>query len=100
MAHQADIDRGDIPVQGECRQNGLKPKDVPPGFIEWWEHWTAWEVYTKKHPGQDAMTIAKRGGFGWDELVEFLGAPPTSWRPRDAERYQDYLPPEGKASKL
>lgn len=89
-----------VRVQGEYDENGRREKDVPQGYIEWWEHTQAWEDYTKMYAGQDAQTIADRGGFGWNELVDHLGGAPTTWRPREPERFKDYKPPVGKAGRL
>lgn len=36
----------------------------------------------KYHCGQSAERLAERGGFGWFELVEFLGHEPRTWRKR------------------
>jgi len=62
------------PVQGHYTR-GRKP----PGTIAWWEHEKAWEGYGHS---QSAEQIAKRGGFGYDELVSFLGHEPTTWSVR------------------
>lgn len=86
----------DIPVQAEGWSKKLSRAVVPLGYIDWEEHVEAWEGYNQLYPGQDAETIAKRGGFGWNELVEFLGRPPKTWRLREPEHYPDFVPPEGK----
>lgn len=61
------------------------PRHKPPGSIAWWEHERAWEGYRRVFPGsaavQDAQRIQERGGFGYYELVEFLGHEPTTWVP-------------------
>lgn len=52
----------------------------PPGTITWGEHERAWQVYERKYgPGQSAERIVERGGFGYQELVEFLGRDPETW---------------------
>lgn len=57
-----------------------------PGSIEWEEHLLAWTGYVAKYSGsQSAERIAERGGFGYDELVAFLGREPTTWRPIEAK---------------
>jgi hypothetical protein len=60
--------------------------DKPAGTIAWWEHEEAWLGYRRKYPGsaarQDAQKIHDRAGFGYGELVEFLGHEPTTWQPR------------------
>ena len=65
------------PVQGE--------RTLPrgPGSITWEEHLLAWSGYAARYgTGQSAERIAERAGFGYDELTEFLGHEPTTWRPR------------------
>lgn len=52
-----------------------------PGTISWAEHEEAWAVYGALYSGQSAERIAERGGFGYVELVDFLGRNPTTWRP-------------------
>lgn len=56
------------------------------GTISWEEHEAAWLGYKRKYPMsasyQDASRIADRGGFGWQELVDFLGYKPTTWQPK------------------
>lgn len=67
------------PVQGEWR----KDKKRPAGTISWDEHLEAWKVYDEKfRSDQSAERIAQRGGFSYEELVEFLGREPETWRPR------------------
>lgn len=57
------------------------PGDVP-GTISWEEHEEAWRAYDKKwRSGQSAERIAARGGFGYDEVLEFLGRRPATWKP-------------------
>jgi hypothetical protein len=52
----------------------------PAGTISWDEHVDAWVAYQKLWGyHQSAERIAERGGFGWDELVRFLGHEPTTW---------------------
>lgn len=53
----------------------------PAGTIAWWEHEKAWEAYGVRY-SQTAERIAERGGFGYGELVEFLGYYPTTWSVR------------------
>ena len=56
---------------------------VVEGTIAWWEHAEAWQQYDKKwHCDQSAERINELGGFGWHELVDFLGHEPTTWEPR------------------
>ena len=54
-----------------------------PGSIAWQEHEEAWTGYAKRFPGsardQDAKRVAQRGGFSYNELVEYLGHAPTTW---------------------
>lgn len=52
-----------------------------PGSISWAEHLLAWGTYSGGH-GQSAEEIAARGGFGYGELVRFLGREPETWEPR------------------
>jgi hypothetical protein len=54
-----------------------------PGSIAWSEHLAAWSVYDARwRSGQSAERIAERGGFGWTELITFLGHEPKTWQPR------------------
>lgn len=65
------------PVQGDYRRKR------PPGTVAWSEHLKAWRVYANRFGTyQSAERIAERGGFGFDELIEFLGHAPNTWRPR------------------
>lgn len=69
-----------VPVQGIFERGKWK---VLPGTISYEEHFLAWEAYQKKwHSHQSADRIAERGGFDWNELVEFLGREPETWRSR------------------
>lgn len=56
----------------------------PHGTVAWSEHVEAWEAYHRHHSGQDAETIAARGGFGLLELTRQLGRLPATWRPSEA----------------
>lgn len=51
------------------------------GTVEWPEHVEAWLEY-HKHYSQSAERVAERGGFGYSELVQFLGHEPTTWKAR------------------
>ena len=68
------------PVQGNRAINGNLAHG--PGTISWVEHLQAWSGYASRYPGQSAEIIAKRAGFDWLELVEYLGHEPTTWEPR------------------
>lgn len=52
------------------------------GTISWAEHEEAWDGYNKAYrgTGQDAETIARRGGFSYTELQRFLGHDPKTWK--------------------
>jgi len=64
------------PVQADRHHN------KPAGTIAWWEHLEAWAVYAKRFgKGQSAERIAERCGFGYGELLEFLGHEPRTWEP-------------------
>lgn len=69
-------------------ESELAKSDVQaPGTITWAEHLEAWQAYDKKwRCGQTAERIVERGGFDWNELVEFLGREPTTWLPRTGSR--------------
>ena len=55
----------------------------PPGTITWAEHLEVFEVYAKRYGrDQSAERIAERGGFGYDEIILFMGSPPKTWKPR------------------
>ncbi len=70
------------PVQGDYwRPKGSKGR--APGTIAWEEHALAWRGYAAEgHGSQDAERIAARGGFGWGELLRYLGREPTTWEER------------------
>lgn len=51
---------------------------MPAGTIAWWEHEEAALAYNRKY-NQSSETLAARGGFGYGELIEFLGHAPTTW---------------------
>lgn len=55
-----------------------------PGTVAWWEHEEAWLGYRKRFPSsardQDAEMIARRGGFSYNEMTEYLGHEPTTWQ--------------------
>lgn len=40
--------------------------------VPWRIHELAWKQYSKNYSGQDAETIAARGGFGLEELIYLL----------------------------
>lgn len=64
------------PVQGDSGSKG-------PGSIAWSEHLLAWSGYAARYgTEQSAERIAERGGFGWGELLFFLGRVPETWEPR------------------
>lgn len=65
------------------------PVNGPPyGTISWAEHEEAWVAYHRRHTGQDALTIATRGGFGLWELCDQLGRAPQTWAPSVDSREQ------------
>lgn len=77
------------PVQANAHErNGRvrRPVGAPgscAGTITWEEHERAFIGYAAQYGhGQSAERLAERGGFGWWELVDFLGHEPTTWRPR------------------
>lgn len=77
------------PVQGDGdvgthRAGTLRmgAKGYGPGTISWAEHLLAWSTYTKLYPGQSAERMAERGGFGYSELMAYLGRFPETWEPR------------------
>lgn len=54
-----------------------------PGTVSWEEHEAAWRAYSARFPThQSAYRVAARGGFSYDELVEFLRGPPLTWKAR------------------
>lgn len=63
------------PVQGT-------PDVRSAGTIAWQEHVEAWTAYAARYSGQSAERIAERGGFDYQELLQFLGHEPTTWMPR------------------
>lgn len=53
------------------------------GTIAWAEHLEAFAAYASKYGhAQSAERIHERGGFGYGELVDFLGREPRTWQPR------------------
>lgn len=67
------------PVQG-VRHPAEKKR--PPGTVSWEEHVEAWEAYAKRYGTyQSAERIAERCGFCYEELTEFLGREPETWKP-------------------
>ncbi len=73
------------PVQGEKHPGHAGYR--PPGTITWSEHVEAWNAYAKRFGTyQSAKRMAERGGFGWSELVQFLGREPSTWKPWEAPR--------------
>ena len=71
---------GRVPVQNEATNSRRGGK--PPGSVTWDEHVEAWTEYHRQHWGQDADTIALRGGFGFWELTDLLGHALETWEPR------------------
>ena len=75
-----------VNVQGDGEWWRTPPHKVntkPPGTISWEEHYEAWCIYDSVfHGGQSAERIAERGGFGYLELVRYLGHEPKTWEPR------------------
>lgn len=54
-----------------------------PGTVSWAEHCEAWSDYAGRYGrDQSAERIAERGGFGYFELVGYLGHDPKTWGPR------------------
>lgn len=52
------------------------------GTISWSEHLEAYSSYSARYgTGQTAERLAERGGFGYIELVDFLGYYPKTWEP-------------------
>jgi hypothetical protein len=78
MTQQNEMPRR-APVQGDYRRVGTRV----PGTIAWAEHLEAFESYAARYGrSQSAERIAERGGFGYLELVDFLGHEPKTWEPR------------------
>lgn len=78
-----------VPVQGdglwhlpEYRHSEDGRRTKRPGTITWTEHVEIWEAYHKRWSGQDAETIARRGGFSYWEAADLLGHELTTWEPR------------------
>lgn len=65
-----------VKVEGKTWRTG--------GTIDWEEHLKAWKRYdTIYHNGQSADTIANRGGWHIDDLIEYLGHHPKSFQRHD-----------------
>lgn len=63
------------------------------GTIAWAEHELAWGAYAERYGrNQSAERIDERGGFGYLELIKFLGRAPETWVSRgvvaERERYK------------
>lgn len=79
-----------MPVQADSKKAITYPAPAvaapfhgEPGIIRWWEHVEAWIGYARKYgTEQSAERIMERGGFGYQELVDYLGHEPTTWEPR------------------
>lgn len=75
------------PVQATHILKGKRRSKNAPGFvigtISWEEHEKAWAAYAARNEGQpqSAEEIYNNGGFRWDELCEFLGHEPKTWKP-------------------
>lgn len=53
----------------------------PDGSIAWAEHLECYVKYAARYgKDQSAERLAERGGFGYDEFVVLMGAPPRTWR--------------------
>lgn len=56
---------------------------MPEGSISWDEHVAVWTRYAGLYGSrQTAERMAERGGFGYYEAVELLGAPLKTWSVR------------------
>lgn len=74
------------PVQGSYAGETHRRKPGEPGHgdgtISWAEHMLAYASYANEcGRSQSAETLAQRGGFGWFELVRYLGRDPQTWEP-------------------
>jgi hypothetical protein len=69
---------------GEARRAPVQAeRGRPAGSVAWAEHERAWQGYQAQiRSYQSAERIAERGGFGYSELVRYLGAQPLTWMPR------------------
>lgn len=67
------------PVQGDYGRGGYRHL---PGTICWCEHQATWLGYSAWLRGaeQSAEKIAKRGGFGYSEILKFLGRVPETYK--------------------
>lgn len=72
-----------VPVQGQGTWNLPRVAErptCPPGTITWEEHVKAWEGYARRYgTSQSAELMAARGGFGYFELLIYLGDFPATW---------------------
>lgn len=69
------------PVQRDTGKHGRPARSA--GTIAWEEHLEAYAEYAGRFGNsQSAERIAQRGGFGYGELIEFLGHEPTTWDTR------------------
>lgn len=66
----------------------MKSRGIGPGTITWSEHESVWRSYAARYGRrQDAETIARRGGFGYGEIVMLTGTTPRTFEPT-APEYQ------------
>lgn len=85
-----------VPVQGDGNYS-LRHDDSRrgnahyPGTVSWEEHCEAWAGYAKRYSGQDAEKIAERGGFGYDEMTEYMGHEPKTWQVHEQFRERHEL---------
>lgn len=71
------------PVQSEYANPAKGRKAIGPGTVAWSEHLEAYAGYSGRYgTSQSAERLAQRGGFGYYEMVEFLGHEPTTWSAR------------------
>lgn len=62
----------------------MKSRGIGPGTITWSEHESVWRSYAARYGRrQDAETIARRGGFGYGEIVMLTGTTPRTFEPGD-----------------
>lgn len=62
------------------------PLAHPRGTISWEEFLEAYKAYSKRYgKDQSAETLAARGGFGYIEIIQFLGHESTTWKPLEDE---------------
>lgn len=67
-----------LPLSHSARPHDARPQ----GTVAWSEYLEAYAAYTILYgDDQSAERLHERGGFSFTELTQYLGRPPTTWKP-------------------